>query len=128
MKKYFVQIIFFFFWANFAVAEGPICSQLPPLPAGADDLRIKEHEITKSKYSESLDFIRNEFPRRLLSYEKISEYEQNTEFWLSYYNSLKFIEGYVLKQAAEQEIQIKKQKGKAAAEFCSFLKEAMYVD
>lgn len=109
-------------------AQERLCPAPSPLPEGADDLRIHESEFTYSRYLESLDFIQNEFPRRIRTYKEVSEFQYNTELWLGYYNSLKFIEGYVLKQAALNEVASHSEKREATDRFCQFLRNARYVD
>jgi len=128
IKTFIVFIACIFLSSNALLAQEAICPPLHPDPDRAEELVMHENEFTKEKYISSLDFVRNEFPRRILSYEKTSEFEDSPEFWIGYYNSLTFIEGYVLKQAAISEIKTSKTKGSAVKEFCTFLEEAAYTD
>ena len=95
---------------------------------GTGELMILEHEFTQRQYIDSLYYLQNEFSRRLLAFGRVSEFEHNTEFWISYYNSLKFIEGYMLRQAAQAEVSAHSKKGEATDRFCRFLQKARYED
>ncbi len=104
------------------VANEALCPRLPVLPNDVDDLRMSEADCNADQYADSLSFLRSKFPKKIRSVKEIKEVTWSHEFWISYFNSLKFIEGYVLKQKAIQ-------KGGAAKKaFCKFMSQANYVD
>jgi hypothetical protein len=113
-----------------ALADGRLCPPPAPIAADSDDLRITEDEITAQKYRESLEYLRTELPKRVDALPPGSNVDRIEGFWLSYFNSLSFIEGYTLKTAAllERARRPGKTGGPAEKRFCSWLKKAEYVD
>ena len=85
---------------------------------------MEESVFIKVQYDEAFSFLKKGLPDRL---EKVDpQYDSNV--WISYVNSLKIIEGYVLRQAALFEIGRTGTKGPAVKEFCSYLSTAYWVD
>jgi hypothetical protein len=116
--------------ATSALGAEHLCPTLTPLPAGSDDLRITEDEISPAKYRESLKYLRTEFPKRLRALSVGADADTTEGFWLSYFNSLTFIEGYTLKTAAllERAQSPSKTDGPAQVHFCAWLQKQKYVD
>jgi hypothetical protein len=129
-KRSILFIIFVFAFSNSLYAEDLICPPLPPLPEGADDLRMTEADFTRTRFESSLLYFQTSLPTKLKSAETTRELTGRAVFWVSYRNGLKFIEGYMLKQSALLELSSEKRgSGKSAVdEFCSFVKEAKYLD
>lgn len=128
LKSIFLIIVAVAFSANVLYAQERICPSPKPLHEGGDELRIFEDNFTKEEYLESMQYLQKDFLPRLREYENIEQVKYSTEFWLSYFNSLNFVKGYVLKQAAINEIKSTNNKGAATKEFCTFLESAAYVD
>jgi hypothetical protein len=107
-----------------------LCPPPAPLPEGRDDFRIKEDEITAKNYRESMDYLRKELPKRIQALPPGSNVDAIEGFWLSYSNSLSFIEGHALKTAAllERARRPGKTNGPAERRFCAWLQKAEYVD
>ncbi len=65
----------------------------------ADDLRIMEAEFTKEQYQSSIAYL-SEFPREIVYSEDLAKTVKSSETWISYDNSLKFVQGYILREIA----------------------------
>ncbi len=132
MKKLPVLLIALLLtFANSIYAGDSICPPLPPLPEGFDDFRMTESTFTRKRFESSLSYFQTFLPDKLKNAEKTIELTGRSIFWISYRNGLKFIEGYMLKQAALLELASRNKRTKdksAVEEFCRFTKDAEYVD
>lgn len=123
-------------WETSAHAGSRLCPPPPPVKEGEDDLRMKEEEFNAEHIAKSLSYLQNDIPNDLQDNDskKIIARLGSSEFWISYDNSLRFIEGYMLKQAALLQIaqsrgpKKTKQKDDAVKRFCDFLGSAEYTD
>lgn len=113
-----------------AFAGERLCPVPAKLPADQDDLRITEDQFTVKEYRESLDYLPSELPRRLRALPSGSDVDTIEGFWISYFNSLTFIEGYTLKTSAllERARHGGKAGGPAEQRFCAWLQKQEYVD
>jgi hypothetical protein len=121
-------LLLFLAWPAFG--DERLCAAPAKPTAGEDDLRMTEGEFTLQKYQESLTYLRKELPARLHALPSGSDPEQIDGFWLSYFNSLTFVEGYTLKTSAllERSRSGGKSGGPAERRFCAWLKKQQYVD
>jgi len=83
--------------------------------------------------SEALSFFRKELPKEFQEVKTTREMTDREGFWIGYHNSLAFMEGYFLKQAALLERaqsggKEKRQEGSALKRFCKFLSKAHSLD
>lgn len=94
-----------------------------PAPAsGADPLQITESELTADRYREAVRFLERGLKEALKRHATTAEFRDDLSFWILYVNSLRAIEGYVLKQRATSE------GGSAIGELCEFLAESHWSD
>ena len=92
-------------------------------------LKIQPAEFNKEKFEESLNILKNILPDKLKKEDGSKRIINNSEFWVSYYNSLLFIEGYTLKKEAELEKKMKgNSNGKANKAYEDFLENSYYSD
>ena len=77
-----------------------LCPRQPALPTEQDDLRMHEHEFTLKHAMESLQFLQNDFSARVFGPGPREDLRDNSSHYISYANSLRFIEGALLKQEA----------------------------
>ena len=118
-----------------ASAESKLCPPLPSLALGQDDSRIKEEDFTVEQFTSSLSILETDIPKELQEQDtkKVLARLDSSEFWIGYANSLKFLRGYMLKQAAllqtgHSGISKKQQKKDAVKRFCDFITSAQYTD
>lgn len=119
-----------------ASAGSRLCPLPPPLQEGQDDLRIKEEDITAERFASSLSILETDIPKELQDKDtkKVLARLGSSEFWIGYSNSIKFIRGYMLKQAALLPIsqarltKKTKQRDEAIKAFCNFVGSADYSD
>ncbi len=117
MKHITKALILMVILANLLYSEGNVDQNLKMLDA----------DFTKNNFEESLLGLRKELPERLINSKNRNGLIDGSEFWITYYNSLKYIEGYTLKKEAELE----KLSGKgvvAQKRYARFLKEAQLSD
>ena len=127
-----------------AIADPALC---PKRAVGANEpteLLVDEGDFTLDKAIESVQFLRVDFSKRLWGPSSVADLSRSSENYISYTNSLLFIEGALLKQEAlrlraeanrfsnEADAPAAKAAGKAfeqaKAKFCAFVAESMYVD
>ncbi len=90
-------------------------------------LKIPSEDLNVKQYEESIKNIKIDLPKQLRELKDKNTIIRNSEFWMSYYNSLMYIEGYVLKKEAE----VEKLKGKgreSQKKYERFLKETRLSD
>jgi hypothetical protein len=113
----------------------PLCPPLPPVPAGADDLRFSEADFTEQKFESSWAYFEHQLSRDLQRVEKTADLTDREGFWIMYGNSLRLMRGYMLKQAAQLErasrpgiTTLASDSGTATFRFCRFLATVPAVD
>lgn len=93
------------------------------------ELKIKDEEITSASYKEAISFLQDNVPKILKDKKKLDRILQSSEFWISYSNSLKIIQAYVLKKDAIFESQPQKMRStKAQIKYREFLEKTFYAD
>ena len=110
-----IYILAFFFLSFSAVAAQSLCEIAKQYDGQADDLRIYEAEFTKEHYQSSITYLEN-FPRKFVNSKDLTKTVRNSEIWISYDNSLKFVQGYILREIANREPTLKN-----ISAFCDFL-------
>jgi hypothetical protein len=120
-----------------------LCPRQPALPKEQDDLRMHEHEFTLKHAMESLQFLQNDFSARVFGPGPREDLRDDSSHYISYANSLRFIEGALLKQEAlveqaRRDASPRASRGSQSAagvrfeaakrRFCEFLRSAEYVD
>src|SRR5262245_41530191 len=109
-----------------------LCQTPQSLPPDVDDLRMVEGDFTVERCTAALEYLRKEIPRRLIDAPDRVKALDSSEFWISYGNSLKVIEGFMLRQDALHAIELNKKSPRsslpAVARFCEFLAQATYED
>jgi hypothetical protein len=128
-----------------AFAAESLCPEPAPLPEGADDLRMSEEEFTLDHARSSVEFLRTEFAARIWGPDAVKDLNAWSGHYISYANSLKFIEGALLRQEAllqrlraeelgaatpgsEEAREAEQATRDAAEKFCNLLESAEYVD
>lgn len=71
--------------------------------ANDENLKLKDSDFTKKNYESSIYLIEGYLPKMLRRAKNPQKLLNNSEFWISYYNSLIYIKGYTLKKEAEAE-------------------------
>jgi hypothetical protein len=110
-----------------ANAARSLCPTLPPLAEGADDLRMPESAFTQEKFDAALHALKN-FPRRIIDAPDLQRTINSSETWIGYSNSLRIVEGWILKQAALHDVESGRAEGSAVKRFCNFVAAAEYAD
>lgn len=136
LRKIFLTVTLCLFTVTGAQAGPKICPPPPPLVEGQDDLRMKEEDFTAERFASSLSILETDIPKELQDKDtkKVLARLDSSEFWIGYSNSLKFIRGYMLKQAALLPItqarltKKTKQRDEAIKAFCNFVGSADYSD
>ena len=122
-----------------------LCPRRSMLPKTQDDLRMSEGEFTLTHAIESLRFLQNDFSSRIFGPGPREDLRNDSSHYISYANSLRFIEGTLLKQQVLIERARKDALAARAASrssqsdantrfetarvrFCDFLRSAEYVD
>ncbi len=128
-----------------ACAEESLCPPRGPVAPDADDYAMHEREFTVEHARESITFFREDFAKRIWGPEPVKDFSASSGHYISYANSLRFIEGALLKEHA---LLLKAQaalaarvaprgtdakKAKAAFDaardtFCAFVASSNYVD
>jgi hypothetical protein len=115
------------FWRNLVVgvllAPGTSVGQTLCTPAAdADPLQISEVELTTERYQEALEFLNTGVNEAVKRHATTLELQQDLSFWIPYVNSVRTVEGYVLKQRAISE------GGLAIDNLCEFLRKTRWSD
>jgi len=139
------MVLLFVLVGQHTLASDELCPKEVPLQEGADDLRMQEDEFTEEHAMESVKFLQSDFSKRIFGADAVKDFRAWSGHYISYHNSLKFIEGALLKhqvllnRARLKELsvvapesseipQIKDDLEAATENFCSFLSAAEYVD
>ena len=101
------------------VAAKDLCPGRPPI---VDPMEMSESDFTAEAYGEALEFLRNGLLEALKTNSSIQALEGDTHFWIQYQNSVRAIEGYVLRERALYE------GGSAVTRFCEFLEQSHWSD
>lgn len=130
-----VAVILYGLTVAIASAEERLCPSSPSLPPDVDDHRMTEDQFTLEHFQSSLSYFQNDLAKELVKTKRTEDVINKEAFWITYENSLRFIEGYALKQAALLErTQVtpgstaKKWRGPAVQRFCEFVSKAQYLD
>jgi hypothetical protein len=110
-----------------ARATDAICPPPAPLAEDEDFPRMGEERFTQEAYESSLGHLK-EFPGRIVDAVDLRRTVQSSETWIGYHNSLRIVEGWVLKQAALRDLEAKRADGPAIQRFCAFVASAHYSD
>lgn len=122
LKKYTIHLFIFLFILG--TCPFSIYSQQPD-----PYLKISEDSLTSSNYREAISFLEKNVLLTLKNSKDLNEVMYDSEFWISYFNSLKIIHGYVLKmQVSIENISKKKHSKKAKEEYKKFLENTYYSD
>jgi hypothetical protein len=138
-------LILFVFGSGQVIASDRLCPEKTPLQDGSDDLRMYEKEFTFEEAQSSVTFLQTDFAGRIWGAEPVKDFSAWSGHYISYANSLKFIEGALLKQQAllnrfrlreltlsdpnSPEIsQAKEDLEKSIQAFCDLVNESEYVD
>jgi len=136
LRKIFLTVTICLSTVTGAQAGPKICPPPAHLVEGQDDLRMKEEDFTAERFASSLSILETDIPKELQDKDtkKVLARLDSSEFWIGYSNSLKFIRGYMLKQAALLPItqarltKKTKQRDEAIKAFCNFVGSADYSD
>ena len=126
-------------------ASDKLCPNRAPLQEGADDLRMQEDEFTEVRAMESVKFLQTDFSKKIWGANAVKDLSAWSGHYIGYANSLKIIEGTLLKQQVRlyrtqlnelamtapesSEIpNIKNKLGAAINSFCAFIDKVEYVD
>ena len=90
--------------------------------ADADPLQISEAELTTERYQEALKFLNTGTNEAVKRHATTSELLADLSFWIPYVNSVRAVEGYVLKQRAISD------GGPAIDILCEFLRKTRWAD
>jgi hypothetical protein len=88
---------------------------------------MPESVFTQEQYDSALHALKS-FPSRIIDASDLQRTVDSSETWIGYANSLRIVEGWVLKQAALREIESGKTNGPAVKSFCGFVATAEYSD
>jgi len=127
------------------LAADSICPNHAPLQEGADDFRMQEDEFTQEHALKSVNFLQTDFSERIWGSDAVRDFSAWSGHYISYANSLKFIEGALLKQQvllesallrelslvapdSEEVIQSRENLKRTRELFCEFLSKSEYVD
>jgi hypothetical protein len=122
-----------------------LCPGRPALPKTQDDLRMSEGEFSLTHAMESLRFLQNDFSSRIFGPGPRDDLRDDSSHYISYANSLRFVEGTLLKQQAlierarrdtlaaraapgSSQSEARSRFAAAKRRFCDFLRAAEYVD
>jgi len=83
-----------------ANGEESLCPPLKPLPEGVDDHRMRESDLTPTRFNQALAYFKGDLSRQLAEAKPTVEVTNREGFWIAYDNSLKVLEGYALRQTA----------------------------
>jgi hypothetical protein len=88
----------------------------------ADPLQIREAELTLERYREAVGFLESGLNEALRRHNTTAELRDDLSFWIQYANSVRAVDGYVLRQRAIYE------GGPAVDRFCEFLAKSHWSD
>lgn len=112
-------LVFGILMAPSVLAAQSIC----PAPASdADPLRIVEADLTLERYRQALSFLKDGLTEALKRHRTIADFQDDLSFGIQYTNSVRAVEGYLLKQRATYE------GGTAVGELCDFLEKTHWSD
>jgi len=126
-------------------ASGSLCPNSASLQEDADNLQMKEDEFSERRAMEAVKFLQTNFSKRIWGADAVKDLNARSGHYISYENSLKFIEGALLKQQIHlyrarlyelsitnpesPEIpKIKNTHAAALTSLCVFIGKAEYVD
>ena len=78
------------------LASDGLCPEKVPLQEGVDDLRMQEDKFTEERAMESVKFLQTDFSKRIWGADAIKDFSAWSGHYISYANSLRFIEGALL--------------------------------
>ena len=109
--------------AGFLLVPGASVGQTLCMPAAdSDPLQISEAELTTERYQEALEFLRTGVNEAVKRHATTSQLLEDLSFWIPYANSVRAVEGYVLKQRAISE------GGATIDSLCEFLRKTTWSD
>jgi len=128
-----------------AFSEELLCSPRMVGPNEPEELLMYETDFTIEKAHESINFLRNDFSKRIWGPEPVKDFSGWSEHYISYMNSLLFAEGTLLREEAfrhrlhvqllsKQKPNSKEAKSaavefmKAKDRFCTFVESSIYVE
>jgi hypothetical protein len=124
-----------------AHAEQPLCPPRVVGPNEPEELLIHENDFSLEKAQNSVNFLRTDFAKRIWGPDAVKDFGASSEHYISYANSLRFIEGALLKERAlhlRAQSQLLAPSGEARAAqsayenakkaFCTFVQNSIYVD
>jgi len=138
-------ILIVFLIPTSAFSEELLCPLRTVGPNEPEELLMHETDFTIEKAQESINFLRNDFSKRIWGPEPVKDFSGWSEHYISYMNSLLFAEGAllreeVLKHRLHSQL-ISKQKPnskeakfaavefkKAKDRFCTFVENSIYVE
>jgi hypothetical protein len=126
-------------------ADSPLCSIRVVIPNEPEELIMYENDFSLDKGLESINFLRTDFSKRIWGSNPTTDFNTWSGHYISYMNSLRFMEGALLKETALRlrlksqllEIQspdsldskaAKKGFEDAKEKFCHFVNNSLYVD
>ena len=133
------------FVTEHGAASDMLCPKKPALQDGADDLRMHEEDFSFDRAHKSVHFLQTDFAGRIWGTEPVRDFSAWSGHYISYANSLMFIEGVLLKQqallyrarlneltesdpASFELSELKIKFAEAKNSFCKLLSDAKYVD
>ena len=146
MRRRVLVTLLILLLATTAHAQQPLC---PPRVAGpngpAGELVMQESDFTLEKAQEFVKFLRTDFAKRIWGPDPVKDFGAWSGHYISYANSLRFIEGALLR---EQALRFRAQSQlltarlpsskeahaaqssfeKAKQAFCAFVQNSIYVD
>jgi len=144
-----ITIVFFSIaWVlvyTIALAEPPLCPERVAGPNEPEELLMHESDFTLEKALESIKFLNTDFSKRIWGPGAVKDFGAWSGHYISYANSLRFIEGALLRNEAlrlrsrsrllsEQKPESKEAKAsvkafqEAKAKFCNFAENSLYID
>jgi hypothetical protein len=128
-----------------ANAEPNICPPRQVGPNEPEELLMHESDFSLEKARESVSFLRNDFAKRIWGEQRVQDFSSSSAHYISYMNSLRFIEGALLREEAlhlraHSELLAKTNPDsaeakvasdaflQAKAKFCDFINNSIYVD
>lgn len=126
-------------------AEQPLCPPRVVGPNGPEELLMHERDFTPEEAQNSVIFLRTDFAKRIWGPDAVKDLGASSEHYISYANSLRFIEGVLLKDRAlhlRAQSQLLARDHPSSSEaraahsayenakrtFCTFVQNSIYVD
>ena len=126
-------------------ADSLLCPTRVVIPNEPEEFIMYENNFSLDKGLESVDFLRTDFSKRIWGSNPTTDFNAWSGHYISYMNSLRFMEGALLKETAlrlrlkSQLLSIqstgsldskaaKKDFEDAKEKFCHFVKNSLYVD